>query len=201
MTKWQEVKLGDICSIIDGDRGKNYPKENDFFESGYCLFLNTKNVPNTKFDFSDCLFISEEKDRSLRKGKITYDDIVVTTRGTLANFAYYTHDCIFKNIRINSGMVILRNENQCLYTPYLYHFLMSANFKQQVNSFASGSAQPQLPIKDMRNILITIPPLDTQKKIAGVLGVLDDKIELNNKINNNLEPANDNATSAEKEVA
>jgi restriction endonuclease S subunit len=43
--------------------------------------------------------------------------------------------------------------------------------------------------------------LDIQKKIAEVLGVLDDKIELNNKINNNLEPANDNAASLKKEVA
>lgn len=187
MNNWQEVKLGDVCSIIDGDRGKNYPKENDFSKSGYCLFLNTKNVPNTKFDFSDSLFISEEKDNSLRKGKIKYGDIVVTTRGTLANFAYYTQDCKFKNIRINSGMVILRNEKQCIYTPYLYHFLMSINFKQQVNSFASGSAQPQLPIKDMKNIAIPFPPVDMQRKIAEVLRVLDAKIELNNAINNNLE--------------
>ena len=187
MNNWQEAKLGDVCSIIDGDRGKNYPKENDFSKSGYCLFLNTKNVPNTKFDFSDCLFISEEKDNSLRKGKIKYGDIVVTTRGTLANFAYYTQDCKFKNIIINSGMVILRNEKQCIYTPYLYHFLMSINFKQQVNSFASGSAQPQLPIKDMKNIAIPFPPVDMQRKIAEVLRVLDAKIELNNAINNNLE--------------
>ena len=53
--------------------------------------------------------------------------------------------------------------------------------------FATGSAQPQLPIKDMKNITIPLPPLEVQKKIAGVLGALDDKIELNNKINQNLE--------------
>ena len=187
MTKWQEVKLGDICLIIDGDRGKNYPRENEFSRDGYCLFLNTKNVPNIKFDFSECVFISKDKDALLRKGKLKFEDIVVTTRGTLANFAYYTRECIYSNIRINSGMVILRNENQNLYTPYLYHFLMSKNFKQQVSSFATGSAQPQLPIKDMKNILISLPPFEVQKEIAGVLSALDDKIELNNKINNNLE--------------
>jgi len=187
MTKWQEVKLGDVCSIIDGDRGKNYPKESEFTKSGYCLFLNTKNVPNTKFDFSECSFISKEKDESLRKGKVKYGDIVVTTRGTLANFAYYTEKCKYKNIRINSGMVILRNEKQNFDTSYLYHFLMSNSFKQQVISYATGSAQPQLPIKDMKNITIPLPPLTTQKQIAGVLSALDDKIELNNKINQNLE--------------
>ena len=59
---WQEVKLGDVCSIIDGDRGVNYPKENELQKNGHCLFLNTKNVPNSKFDFSECSFISKEKD-------------------------------------------------------------------------------------------------------------------------------------------
>ena len=187
MTNWREVKLGEICTIIDGDRGKNYPKSNELQPQGYCLFLNTKNVPDNKFNFSECTFISKDKDELLGKGKLNYGDIVVTTRGTLANFAYYTKKCIYNKIRINSGMVILRNENKDLYTHYLYHFLISNNFKQQVQSLATGSAQPQLPIKDMKNIIINLPPLDVQKKIAGVLGALDDKIELNNRINNNLE--------------
>lgn len=187
MTNWQEVKLGEICTIIDGDRGKNYPKSNELQPQGYCLFLNTKNVPDNKFNFSECTFISKDKDELLGKGKLNYGDIVVTTRGTLANFAYYTKKCIYNKIRINSGMVILRNENKDLCTHYLYHFLISNNFKQQVQSLATGSAQPQLPIKDMKNIIMNLPPIDIQKKIAGVLGVLDDKIELNNKINNNLE--------------
>lgn len=187
MTNWQEVKLGEICTIIDGDRGKNYPKSNELQPQGYCLFLNTKNVPDNKFNFSECTFISKDKDELLGKGKLNYGDIVVTTRGTLANFAYYTKKCIYNKIRINSGMVILRNENKDLCTHYLYHFLISNNFKQQVQSLATGSAQPQLPIKDMKNIIMNLPPIDIQKKIAGVLGALDDKIELNNKINNNLE--------------
>lgn len=187
MTNWQEVKLGEICTIIDGDRGKNYPKSNELQPQGYCLFLNTKNVPDNKFNFSECTFISKDKDELLGKGKLNYGDIVVTTRGTLANFAYYTKKCIYNKIRINSGMVILRNENKDLCTHYLYHFLISNNFKQQVQSLATGSAQPQLPIKDMKNIIMNLPPLEIQKKIAGVLGALDDKIELNNKINNNLE--------------
>lgn len=187
MTNWQEVKLGEICTIIDGDRGKNYPKSNELQPQGYCLFLNTKNVPDNKFNFSECTFISKDKDELLGKGKLNYGDIVVTTRGTLANFAYYTKKCIYNKIRINSGMVILRNENKDLCTHYLYHFLISNNFKQQVQSLATGSAQPQLPIKDMKNIIMNLPPIDIQKKIAGVLGALDDKIELNNRINNNLE--------------
>jgi type I restriction enzyme S subunit len=54
--------------IIDGDRGTNYPKKTDFRESGHCLFLNTSNVRKGAFDFSECDFITREKDGALRKG-------------------------------------------------------------------------------------------------------------------------------------
>jgi type I restriction enzyme S subunit len=53
--------------------------------------------------------------------------------------------------------------------------------------FTSGSAQPQLPIKDLNKILISLPPIPTQRAIAATLSCLDDKIELNNRINANLE--------------
>lgn len=66
---------------------------------------------------------------------------------------------------------------------YLYYLLKSLN----LNAKHIGSGQPLITQDILNNIQILLPPLDVQKKIAGVLGVLDDKIELNNRINNNLE--------------
>ncbi len=97
-----------VCEIIDGDRGVNYPKQDEFSDSGYCLFLNAKNVTAEGFVFENCLFISKEKDIALRKGKLQRGDVVLTTRGTIGNLAYYSSSIPFDNIRINSGMVILR---------------------------------------------------------------------------------------------
>ncbi|HCJ66194.1 MAG TPA: restriction endonuclease subunit S, partial [Elusimicrobia bacterium] len=51
------------------------------------LFLNTKNVPGDKFNFDDCDFVSKERDNLLRKGKLSREDIVLTTRGTVGNVA------------------------------------------------------------------------------------------------------------------
>ena len=68
--------------IIDGDRGANYPSQAEFSTSGHCLFLNAGNVTTTGFRFSDCAFITLEKDASLRKGKLVLNDVVLTTRGT-----------------------------------------------------------------------------------------------------------------------
>lgn len=54
--------MTEICEIIDGDRGKNYPAANDFSDSGYCLFLNAKNVTLDGFNFENCMYITKEKD-------------------------------------------------------------------------------------------------------------------------------------------
>ncbi|MDR9367325.1 MAG: restriction endonuclease subunit S [Balneolaceae bacterium] len=108
---WQVLYLNEIAEIIDGDRGKHYPSSEELRDNGYCLFLNAKNVTKDGFKFSECEFISVEKDNALSKGKLTRGDIVLTTRGTLGNAAFYNSDIQYSNIRINSGMIIIRVNN------------------------------------------------------------------------------------------
>jgi type I restriction enzyme M protein len=168
--EWQVVKLGNAVEFIDGDRGSNYPKKEDFLEDGYCLFLNTKNVTNKGFNFNNLVYISQEKDQLLRKGKLSLHDIVMTTRGTLGNIAFVTKDIInrFGNIRINSGMVIIR-PHQGLYPEFVYTLLQLDSLQVQFQEISSGSAQPQLPIRDLSQVDIFIPPLEEQQKIVSEL--------------------------------
>ena len=71
MSEWKTIKIVDASlEIIDGDRGKNYPKQNDFSPEGYCLFLNAGNVTMDGFNFANTLFITQTKDEALRKGKL-----------------------------------------------------------------------------------------------------------------------------------
>jgi len=181
MNKWKEKRLGEVCEIIDGDRGSNYPKQEEFRDDGYCLFLNTGNVTRNGFDFSSNQFISIEKDKLLRKGKLSKEDIVLTTRGTVGNVAYYNKNVPFDNIRINSGMVIIRNNEELLDVGYLYQYIKSPIAQSLINLYSSGSAQPQLPIKDLKKIKIILPDLPVQKRIADILSAYDDLIENNNK--------------------
>jgi len=186
VSDWQECKLGDApFEVIDGDRGTNYPKQDQFSSTGYCLFLNAKNVTTDGFEFSDCYFVSKEKDETLRKGKLQRNDIILTTRGTVGNIAFYNSRVPYEHIRINSGMIIIRpNVNGILpeYTYQLFKFL-----KRDFDVFATGSAQPQLPIRDLKEIDILLPPLPEQRAIAAVLSCLDDKIDLLNRQNKTLE--------------
>lgn len=163
--------------IIDGDRGKNYPKQGEFTATGHCLFLSATNVTKTGFDFSACQFVDEKRDAALNKGKLQREDIVLTTRGTIGNTAYFNDAVSLNHLRINSGMVILRCDRTKLLPSFLYHFVRSPDFFSQVNGLRSGVAQPQLPIRDMRLIRLPLPPLPTQQCIAGILSAYDELIE------------------------
>jgi len=186
MKGWRECKLGDApLEIIDGDRGKNYPTQNEFKDSGYCLFLSTKNVRSEGFEFSECQFISEEKDRLLRNGRLQRNDVVLTTRGTVGNIGYYDKTVKYEKIRINSGMVIIRPDQKYLLPDFNYYLFRK--LQKDFHIYTSGSAQPQLPIKDLVEIPILLPPLPEQKAIAAVLSSLDDKIELLHRQNKTLE--------------
>ena len=94
------ISLGDIVEFIDGDRGKNYPTYDEFAKEGYCLFLNASNVTGIGFDFSDCMFITKEKDELMNKGHLERFDIVLTSRGTLGNVAFYNNYIHYENVRI-----------------------------------------------------------------------------------------------------
>ncbi len=167
--------------IIDGDRGRNYPKQDDFSYDGHCLFLNANNVTQNGFDFSTCQFITEHKDNALRKGKLQRDDVVLTTRGTIGNTAFFNSSVAHDHMRINSGMVILRCNKNKISPAYLYYFLRSPHFHRQVHSLRSGVAQPQLPIRDMKHIKIPLPILSIQLLVASTLSAYDDLIENNRR--------------------
>ncbi len=96
---WSIASLNELVEIIDGDRGANYPSIEEMTKNGYCLFLNAGNVTKIGFDFSDAKYISKDKDESLRKGKLKKNDVVLTTRGTVGNVAFYSDAILIDNIR------------------------------------------------------------------------------------------------------
>jgi type I restriction enzyme S subunit len=190
-TEFKDSPLGEIpkswgvetcegigVDFIDGDRSSNYPKTHDFLETGYCLFLSAKNVTKNGFRFEDCQFITKEKDDTLRKGKLDLNDIVITTRGSVGHIALFDSSAPYSIIRLNSGMVIMRDSKKHFDKQFLYQIMNSSFIENQIEFITSGSAQPQLTIAGLKKLKLPFLSIEEQQKIAEILYSVDKKLEV-----------------------
>lgn len=175
--EWTIFELQDIFHTIDGDRGKNYPNEKDFNKSGHCLFLDTKNVTKNGFNFDSKKYITKEKDELLRSGKLEVNDLVLTSRGTIGNIAWFEEKIPFKNLRINSAMLILRAKRKDLIYEFWYQLLKDKVVQDFIKKAKVGSAQPHITKKDLNKFKIAVPTIIEQQKIAEILSTVDEQIE------------------------
>ena len=181
MISWREVKLGGVCiQITDGTHNtvKNC-------ENGDCYLLSCKNIKNGNIEIGK----NERKiDRhtleELRKRtKTAKGDVLLSSVGTIGETAVIKLEN--PNYEFQRSVAIFKPNLNFITSEFLYYSLNSR--KDILQHSAEGAVQQCLFITPLKDFPISLPPLDVQKKIAGVLGALDDKIELNNKINNNLE--------------
>jgi type I restriction enzyme S subunit len=180
---WQQVKLADVCiKITDGSHWS--PKT---CEIGFPM-ASVKDMEEYKINLSSCRKISEKDYYELVKNdcKPLKNDVLIAKDGS-----YLKHVFEVKNeedVVILSSIAIIRPNLKNIIPTFLKYIFKNQEFVEIVkNHYVSGAVIPRIVLKDFRNIPILLPPLSVQKKIAAVLGALDDKIELNNKINSNLE--------------
>lgn len=177
------VKLKDIClRITDGSHYS--PKAVDV---GYPM-LSVKNMRYSDFDYQDCKFISE-KDYFLLVNmdcKPLKNDVVIAKDGS-----YLKHVFVIKGEKeqaVLSSIGILRPNVEKINPFYLKYYLHTSSVKEIVaKKYVSGSALPRIILKNFGEIDILYKSLPIQQRIASVLSCLDDKIELNNRINAELE--------------
>ena len=180
---WQEVKLGDVCiKITDGAHWSPKTQENGF------PMASVKDMDEYGFNLSLCRKISKEDFDQLvvNDCKPIYNDVLIAKDGSFLKQVFEIKKEI--DVVILSSIAIVRPNIEKIYPSFLKYIFLNPLFKEIVaNHYVSGAVIPRIILKDFKQIPIPLPPLDVQKKIAGVLGALDDKIELNNKINQNLE--------------
>ena len=165
-------------TIIDGDRSHRYPKRSEFQDKGI-LFLNTTNIVQNRIDITEANYVSQEKFDEMRKGRLQQFDIVLTTRGSVGKVALF--DCNPPIGLINAQMLILRTDGKVIDSKFLFYQMCNDGFQIKLKNFASGTAQPQIPIIDLKEIEIGVPPLQTQHKIAAILSTYDNLIENNTR--------------------
>lgn len=178
MTEWREVKLGDVADVIGG--GTPSTKNYDFW-NGDISWLTPKDLSGYKERYISkgernitVSGLQNSSARILPKGTV-----LLTSRAPIGYLAIAKQE-----VCTNQGFksIVLKNG----YLPEFFYYLLKNNI-EYIIGMSSGSTFSEISGTQVKNLEFKVPPLDVQKKIAGVLGALDDKIELNNKINQNLE--------------
>lgn len=171
------VLLGDICDVRDGTHDSPKPKD-----SGHPL-VTSKHIKNHKIDFSTANLISDEDFEAVnRRSKVDKHDILISMIGTVGELALIDYEPTFaiKNI----GLIKTGDE---LLGKYLFYYLQGTKAKQYIEASLAGSTQKFIGLGQLRKFPIDLPDMETQKKIADILGTIDEKIELNRKMNETLE--------------
>ena len=159
---WEWVRLGDIAQAVNGDRGKNYPKREEYVASGIA-WINAGHITDDGYLNADKMnYITQNKYDSLRSGKIQRNDLLFCLRGSFGKVARIEPFC---EGAIASSLAIIRLFNTAL-REYLFIYLKSPQAANELNKYANGTAQPNLAAKDVLKYLIPLPPLAEQHRIA-----------------------------------
>lgn len=183
MEEWKEYRLEEICTkITDGSHFSPHA-----CQTGYPMF-SVKDMLEYGFDYSNCKYISEKDFESMKSGDCVPQkgDILVAKDGSFLKQIFECKET--KEEAILSSIAIFRPNQDIIIPSFLCYLLKSPKVYNYIASnCVSGSALPRIVLKDFKKVSMQVPPLPTQQKIAAILSSLDDKIELNNKINTNLE--------------
>ena len=171
---WEVKKLSDCCvSIADGDH--QAPPKADFGIP--FVTISDINVYN-QFDFTDTMFVPQEYyDRLDNKRKAQKGDVLYSVVGSFGIPVYMKETVPFVFQR---HIAILR-PNDTILPQFLYYTMLSRDFYMMADAAALGAAQRTVSLTALRNIRISVPPMDAQKKIVDTLSAYDTLIENNQK--------------------
>ena len=181
-TEWKTAKLGDVCDLVAGYAFKSA----DFGDFESKVIKITHITPPRVDDVSLAgVDISKYDRQKLEKYIVRDGDYVFAMTGaTIGKIGRLYKGSAY----INQRVLTFRNKPFLIDKDFLYFILQKEDFAKYVyNHIDSESAQPNISANTVAKYEFQLPPLAEQQRIASILSSLDDKIELNNKINRNLE--------------
>ncbi len=164
-------------SLIDY-RGKTPHKS----ESGI-MTLSAKSVRDGYIDYSQCYFISEEEyNRFMVRGFPKIGDVLLTTEAPLGVTARLDRD----DVALAQRLLTLRGKEDVLDTGYLYYYLRSSTGQAKLKERQTGTTVTGIKQAEFRKIEIEVPDVAEQRKIVIILEDIDNKIQINKRVNENL---------------
>ena len=178
MEEWKEYKLIDVLDALIDYRGKT-PKK---VEKGIPL-ITAKIVKNGRINAPNEFLAEEDYDNWMGRGFPNAGDVVLTTEAPLGEVAQLDE----RKVALAQRIVTLRGKKNVLDNTYLKYYLLSNIGQSRLKARETGTTVTGIKQSELREVLVTCPPFETQQKIANILSSLDDKIEVNRRINEQLE--------------
>ena len=177
--EWQEVRLGDISDI-----NSNILQKSDNYT--YINYLDTGNITKGIIDNIQKIPIYDIPSRAKRK--VDIGDIIYSTVRPIQKHYGIIKNYI-DNMIVSTGFITIKVKEYIADKYFIYYNIIQDNITNYLQMIAeqSVSTYPSIKPSDLSNMIIKLPPLEEQKKIASILSSLDDKIELNNRMNKILE--------------
>ena len=178
--EWNEVTATEYCSKI-ADGTHDSPKRQSFGK----YLITSKHIKGHSIDFDNAYFISEDDyQKIIKRSKVDKWDVIISMIGEYCGFCY-VEDSDFTDYAVKNVGIFKVGER--IKSLWLYYYLTSPDGKAQLKSIRAGSSQPYISLGALRDLIIPVPSIEKMKEIVTVLSSLDRKIELNNKINADLE--------------
>lgn len=188
MEEWKEYKISEVIDEISmGPFGSNIKVDN-FINLGVPV-LNGSNLQGFKLNEDSFNYVSQEKADSLGKANAHKGDVVITHRGTLGQIVYIPEESKYEQYVISQSQFRLQLKQELIRPDFFVYFFHTRLGQHRILMNASQVGVPALarPTSTFKEVLVPVPPMKVQVKILSILKSLDDKIELNRKINANLE--------------
>lgn len=181
--QWPKVKIAELCELIVDCVNKTAPSVD--YETPYKM-IRTPNIKGGRINLTGCRYVEKETFKKwTRRATVDKGDVLLTREAPMGEVGYVDFtDTVFLGQRIMQ----YRADPKKLDSAYLLYSFLSPDLQYQFRRHDStGSIVSHIRVPDCSEFEISLPSLDEQKKIAGILRNIDEKIALNNRINTELE--------------
>ena len=186
MSEWKEYKLGKVCLKI-GSGATPRGGGDTYLDEGEYALIRSQNVLDFIFSYDGLAYISGDQAEKLNNVALEEQDILLNITGDSVARVCQVPKTLLP-ARVNQHVAIIRPVKSILLPEFLKYYFLNPVFKSYLLTLSSSGATRNALTKGMiENLAINAPSLTTQKTIAEILSSLDNKIELNNQINKNLE--------------
>jgi type I restriction enzyme S subunit len=181
-----ELQRDGVLLVEDGNHGEYRPRPDEFVDAGVA-FIRAADMDSGRVLFETAARVNEKARARITKGIGAPGDVLLSHKGTVGKVALVGDDA--PPFVCSPQTTFWRTLNQArLDRQYLYAFLRSAGFHAQLATRAGETDMaPYVSLTSQRGLSVTVPPIAIQRAIAHILGTLDDKIELNRRMNETLE--------------